>query len=323
MNFFTLDVIGEMGFGIPMNFLRQMADSTEGEMKAGERYKITSMTDALHRGVRYSLTMANIPNLDLGRRIKTFVSAIRPLAVWLGSTAAEDFENICVRKLRRRIKKGPPERSSADFMNFVLDQSAAGDPEKQALSPERFSSLVADSVMMMNAGSDTTAAALTSTIWFLLQNPAALEKLRQELAPLAPADVSAASATDSSIFAYDTVKDLPYLCACINESLRLRPPIAYQLPRLVSKPVTIAGHDILPGTVVAVAPYSIHRHPKLYRDPDAYRPERWLDFDAGFPEQRENLKAYNVVFSQGSRACIGRHLAIVELQILVATLVMR
>lgn len=177
--------------------------------------------------------------------------------------------------------------------------------------------------MMMVAGSDTTATALTSTMWFLVHHPGALARLRNELDALKPSNDIEGPSAESAIFDYNIVKDLPYLRACIEESLRLRPPIAYQLPRLVSQPTTIACHEILPGTVVAVSPYSVHRHLSLYRDPDEYRPEHWVDFDEQFPHQIEDLKKYNIVFSQGSRACIGRHLAIVELQIVISTLFKR
>ena len=318
LNYFTLDVIGDTAFNDPMGFLERQSDATDAESQAETSYRISSTIDTLHRGVRYSLTVANVPSLKLGRFLRSCVTLCRPLAQRLGSIAAVDFENICIRKLRRRLRNGAPSRPSGDFMKLILAEriGSTSEQDKSAASYSEFRSLVADSVMMMNAGSDTTAAALTSTIWFLLRNPKALARLRQEVTPWTPP-------SDGGVFAYDDVKDLPYLRACIDESLRLRPPIAYQLPRLVSQPVSIAGHSVLPGTVVAVAPYSIHRHPSLYRDPDAYVPERWLEPDPGFPDQIQDLKQYNIVFSQGSRACIGRHLAIVELQIIVPTLITR
>ncbi|KAL2421477.1 Cytochrome P450 monooxygenase [Exophiala dermatitidis] len=260
LNYFTLDVIGDTAFSDPMGFLERRSDATDAESQAATSYRISSTIDTLHRGWT----------------LKTF----------------------CVRKLRRRLRNGALSRPSGDFMNFVLADriSSAGkeeDEDKTAASDSEFRSLVADSVMMMNAGSDTTAAALTSTILFLLQNPKALARLREEVSPFAPPG-------EGGVFAYDDVKDLPS-----------------------TSPVSIAGHSVLPGTVVAVAPYSIHKHPSLYRDPDAYVPERWIEADSEFPNQQQDLKQYNIVFSQGSRACIGRHLAIVELQILVPTLIAR
>ncbi|KAF7171843.1 hypothetical protein CNMCM6106_006181 [Aspergillus hiratsukae] len=321
-NYFTLDVIGDMGFGRPMGFLKSMSDRTEAETQDGKSYQVMSMIDSLHKGVRYGLSIGNIPSHRLIHFLKHVVDIFPPLAARLGSTGGSDFEDICIRKLRTRLLEGAPTRWSGDFMKYILEDTKRS-TEGNSFSHKQFRSLVADTMMMMNAGSDTTASALTSTTWYLLRHPQALTRLRKELSDhIGRAQTSGLSA-EESIFAYDVVKDLPFLRACIDESLRLRSPLAYQLPRLVSRPTVIAGHQIMPGTVVAAAPYSIHRHASLFRDPDEYQPERWVDFDEEFPNQIEDLKRYNIVFSQGSRACIGRHLAIIELQILIPTLVMR
>ncbi|KAL4942561.1 hypothetical protein BDV06DRAFT_222082 [Aspergillus oleicola] len=97
--------------------------------------------------------------------------------------------------------------------------------EANNFSRQQYQSPIADSVIM-NADSDTTAAGLTSKFWFLLTNTA-LARLHKELTPPAPDPILFDSVSGSSIFKYDTVKDLPFLRACIDEPLRLHPPIAY------------------------------------------------------------------------------------------------
>lgn len=321
-NYFTLDVIGDMGFGRSMGFLQSMSDETQAETQNGRKYPVKTMIDSLHKGVRYGLSLGNITSQNLINFLKRVVDTVPGLAARLGSTGGSDFEDICIGKIRTRLLDGPPNRSSGDFMKYILEDKKRS-TEGNSFSHEQFRSLVADTMMMMNASSDTTASALTSTTWYLMRHPKALARLRKEISDYTgKLDTSGLSA-EKSMFAYDLVKDLPFLRACIDESLRLRSPLAYQLPRLVSRPTIIAGHTIMPGTVVAAAPYSIHRHAVLFRDPNEYRPERWVDFDEEFPNQIEDLKKYNIVFSQGSRACIRRHLAIVELQILISTIVMR
>ena len=125
------------------------------------------------------------------------------------------------------------------------------------------------------------------------------------------------------VLSYNTVRDLPYLRACIDETLRLRPPIAYPLQRIVTaaEGATVFGHHIRQGTVVAVPPYSAHRNPEFFPDPERYNPARWLNKED--TEQVNRLKNYTITFSTGPRACLGRHIAIVELQILISTLVLR
>ncbi len=135
---------------------------------------------------------------------------------------------------------------------------------------------------------------------------------------------------DQEIVPYDLIiKNLTYLRAVIDETLRLRPPISFALPRRVYAPegANIAGHHVGQGTIVAVPPYTIHRKASLYSDPEDFKPQRWFQEEGNFDPEKEseihNLKAYTIPFSQGSRACIGRHIAVVEVQILLATMIRR
>ena len=323
LNLFTMDVIGDMAFGMPMGFLKKGNDSKKGETRSGVVYQVSSTIDSIHRGVLFNITLAEMGSRRLSHMLKLAIRAIPPLAYRLGSSAGDDFENVCFRQLRRRMEKGPPSRPSGDFMDFVLDQNESKQAKRAPESCPKvvLGELLADSLMMMNAGSDTTAAALSSTIYHLLSNPLCLDKLRHELDEREP--FVSDESPQNAVSAYASVSELPYLRACIDETLRLRPPIAFQLPRTVYAPegATISGHHIRQGTVVAVSPYSIHRNLELYDNPDTFNPDRWLN--QADPEQLRRLKSYNIPFSQGSRACIGRHIAIVELQILISTLVRR
>ncbi|KAF5536523.1 benzoate 4-monooxygenase cytochrome P450 [Fusarium napiforme] len=303
-NYFTLDVIGDMAFGLPMGFLASRCDTTKVKSPGTD---IPSTLDALHRGTRLSTTLAQLSSIRCVKIIKQLFSSANWLKQSTGAQGIEDFDNLCIYQLTGRLDNGSPDRPHQDFMSKVLEDRE-GNP--RGLSFER---LLAESIVFLNAGSETTAAALSSTLYFLLSNPKCLEKLRAEIdARLGP--------NHDGIVSYDSAKDLPYLRACIDESLRLRPPIAYALQRLVVSPqgAIIAGHHIKQGTTVAVSPWTIHRNRKLYRNPDEFDPERWFD-----PEQLSNLRRYYIVFSQGPRQCLGRHIAIVELQILISTLVRR
>ncbi|CAI6093011.1 unnamed protein product [Clonostachys chloroleuca] len=306
-NYFTLDVIGDMAFGLPMGFLSAASDTATAIDSSGKSYTIQSTIQALHKGIRYSITIGQITSTGLHKFLGSAIRCSPLLHSRLGAKAGDDFENISKRQLRERLAKGPPKRRFGDFMGKILEDKE-GRPRSLP-----FGEVLAESVVVLAAGSDTTAAALTNTTYFLLSNPSCLQKLRQELASTVPKG-------HNGLVEYEHVRALPYLRACIDESLRLRPPITYPLPRLVIDPqgATVAGHFLKRGTIVAVPPYTIHRNVTLYKDPDEYNPDRWFE-----PDQSANLKAYNIPFSTGSRACIGRHIAIVELQILISTLVLR
>lgn len=92
--------------------------------------------------------------------------------------------------------------------------------------------MVVDSVVMMNAGSETTAASLMNAVFYFLSNPVYLQKPREELETVVRTD----SLYNDTLVKYDYVRSLPYLRACIDESLRLRPPITYPQPRLIVAP---------------------------------------------------------------------------------------
>ncbi|KAI1454137.1 cytochrome P450 [Annulohypoxylon moriforme] len=164
--------------------------------------------------------------------------------------------------------------------------------------------------LMLDAGSDTTAAALTHIMYNLLRNPEKFAKLRDEI------DVSLAE--DETIPSFSKVRCLPYLKACIDENLRVSPSIPHGLPRK-TPPEGMAVMDIwVAGSVtVSVPAYVAHRDPEIFHEPEEFRPERWLD------EKAKDFQACYIPFSTGARGCIGRNIAYLEQHVLLAALIKR
>lgn len=182
LNYFTLDVIGDMAFGLPMGFLRAGSDAKPAQSPSGTEYTVPSMIKALHHGVRYSIVLAQITSLRLHGLIGALIGCSRYLSTRLGATDSANFENISLLQLQRRLDKGAPtDRPSRDFIGHIIADKAGTARDLP------FGEMVAESVVMMNAGSDTTAAALTNTVFYLLSNPACLQKLREELQTADPA----------------------------------------------------------------------------------------------------------------------------------------
>lgn len=164
--------------------------------------------------------------------------------------------------------------------------------------------------LSVDAGSDTTAIALTHVMYYLLRNPKALTRLRQE--------INQAVSGDTVIPPDAAVRNLPYLRACLDESLRLSPPVAFGLNRKTPEEgMYIDGHWIPGGTTVAVPAYTAHRNPDIFEEPEEFRPERWLGDGA------KRAQASFIPFSTGGRGCIGRNISYMEQSILVATLIRR
>jgi cytochrome P450 len=165
----------------------------------------------------------------------------------------------------------------------------------------------------VNAGSDTTAIAMNNALYNLLRNPSCLTKLRAELATvLSPTE---------RVAPYEKVRHLPYLRACLDESLRLSPPTTFNLPRRTpsspSAPTIIANNPIPPSTSVSISALIAHQDPTLYPSPTSFLPERWLA-----PNAKELQQGF-IAFSTGARGCIGRNISYLEQTVLLASVVHR
>jgi len=312
-----------MAFSQPFGFLRNRADSKVIE-GVGERHEVPSVIDALIFGLRFNITVAQLStSLETIKSVKALVRSVSPLRRCLGVDDSVDFDKVCMQHLRRRIK-GPAEPSTDDFIQSILTDRN-GEERKVP-----FMELFAESGVIIGAGSAITTGLLSSSCYLLASHSECLAKLRKEIDSVMPFAAGDHSDFDQEIVPYDLIiKNLTYLRAVIDETLRLRPPISFALPRRVYAPegANIAGHHVGQGTIVAVPPYTIHRKASLYSDPEDFKPQRWFQEEGNFDPEKEseihNLKAYTIPFSQGSRACIGRHIAVVEVQILLATMIRR
>jgi cytochrome P450 len=137
-----------------------------------------------------------------------------------------------------------------------------------------------------------------------------LEKLREEL--------DGALDEDEVVAPYDKVKHLPYLRACLDESMRLFPPTTFGLPRRTPPEGAPVVGDYIPGnTTVSISSYVAHRDPSVFPDPETYNPDRW------YGEAGKELQPYFIAFSAGARGCIGRNISYLEQMVLLASLLHR
>jgi len=165
-----------------------------------------------------------------------------------------------------------------------------------------------DEVMsLFMAGHETTAVALTWSVYLLGASPDADAALQTELAEVLGGRVP-------------TVADLPrlpYTEAVILEALRLYPP-AYALSREAITPTTVAGRALPKGGIAFISIWATHRRPDLFDAPSTFRPERWLDGLA----RRLPRGAY-LPFAEGPRKCIGAAFAMQEAVLVLATIARR
>jgi cytochrome P450 len=175
--------------------------------------------------------------------------------------------------------------------------------------------LHADSALLMHAGSDTTSIAMSSCIFYLLHNLHTLAALNDEIRTIF------SSAED--IHSGPTLNSCTYLRACIDEALRLSPPVPSHLPReVLPGGLTVDGHWFLPGTVVGTSPWAIHHNAEYFPDPFTFQPERWIAKDNNAEAVAVARSAF-CAFSLGSRGCVGKSVAYVEVSLALANLLWR
>jgi cytochrome P450 len=165
-----------------------------------------------------------------------------------------------------------------------------------------------DEVMVtLFGGYEATADALTWT-WFLLgEHPHVDERLREEVAEV----IGDRTPT------FEDLTRLTYTTQVAQEAMRLYPPFWFS-NRTAYGEDEIGGYPIPAGAQILLCPYATHRHPEFWEVPEEFRPERFEPAQvAGWPQH-----AY-IPFGMGPRICIGRHLAMVEMQLILALVAQR
>lgn len=164
-----------------------------------------------------------------------------------------------------------------------------------------------EAVGLFLAGHETTANALNWTFWLLAQNPEAEAKLHEEI------DTILAGRTPTLA----DLRNLPYTEMVIKESMRWMPPVS-GVGRTAIEDVQIGEYLIEKGANVILNFYSVHRDERFWDKPLKFSPERFADEHS----QERHRYAY-LPFGGGARVCVGNSFAMMEAQILLATIAQR
>ena len=158
------------------------------------------------------------------------------------------------------------------------------------------------------AGLETTGSTLCWALLYLIHNPKVQQMVHQELDQVIGAE---------RLPELEDKKNLPYLEATITETLRLSSLVPLSVPHKTTVDTTLQGYSIPKGTTVLMNLWSLHHNPEIWDDPDAFRPERFLDEEGNFvPPKADRF----LPFSAGRRVCLGESLARIELFLVLARL---
>ncbi|PVH95009.1 cytochrome P450 [Periconia macrospinosa] len=155
-----------------------------------------------------------------------------------------------------------------------------------------------------------SAAVITAAFYFLMNNSASLERLNREIRTTFS---SSDSITD------DALRQLPWLEAVINETMRLHTNVPYGLPRICPG-ATIDGSYIAKGCVVSSAAFATTHSSRYFARPFDFRPERWLSSTHEYYEDvfAEDVRTAFRPFSIGARKCIGQPVAMLLMRMVLA-----
>ncbi|KAF5329968.1 hypothetical protein D9611_010468 [Ephemerocybe angulata] len=307
-NYLSFDIVGDLAFGAPFGMLEaakdsalvpknpdQVMNSYGKDTPASEVLSIPAVKILNGRG-EYSMAMGVLPAWwrPIARRLPWYSQ---------GQKDVQTLAGIAIMAVAKRMA------TPTDRVDLLSKLQAGRDSEGNPMGREE---LTAEALTLLIAGSDTTSNSTCAILYQLARNRYAQERLHHELDEHLGAE-------DETVATGPQVKCLPYLDACINEALRIHSTSALGLPRVVPEGgITVRGQFFQEGTVLSVPSYSIHRDPSIWgEDVEDFRPERWLEGDSSAMHRCLNI------FSVGPRACLGRNLAMMELQVIVASIMRR
>jgi cytochrome P450 len=298
-NFFTLDAIADIGLSDRLGFLGQGHDRVTARRPDGSAYEVNFRECLYENAHIQSLLVWNYDWYSTIRKISSFLPFYHRL-----DRLASCWDGIVLERSAQRLKRYQSGEKLDDFFQALME-SKDGKPNEL-----EWGEIVAEVNVMLNAGSVTTAIAMANVLLQLLKHPQILERLRVE--------IDAVMDEDEVVAPYEKVRNLPYLRACLDESLRLFPPTSHGLTRATPpEGSNILGDYVAGGTTVSMPAYVAHQDERVFPEPEKFIPERWLG------EKGKELQPYFIAFSAGARGCIGRNISYLEQTVLLASVLHR
>lgn len=324
-SYLIFDIIGDLALGSPFGLVRAQKDAAP----------IIQSIDASGNPEKKAMDIEVVSNIARGQRLiasggvyPQWAHSLLRLLPWNIPAALDqrDFFALTVAAVEARLKRGPNEqlesgKKSIDLIDKLLE---VRNEDGSLLSKGE---VYAEAMLLLIAGSDTTANSLSALSYHLATHPEVQRKLQAELDLHIPIESSQETEDEADtllppsdgVVEYEKIKNLPYLNACVKEALRLHSTVGTGLPRVVpsGKTFSFGGETFKAGSIISVPSFTTNRSSVWGSDAEEFRPERWLEEGSG------SFNKYFVPFSVGPRACVGRNLATMDMMLVAATIFRR
>ncbi|XP_014242313.1 cytochrome P450 6k1-like [Cimex lectularius] len=291
MRKFTLDVIASTAFGVTCKSFEN--ESSEFSNKIANFHNISNIA----RMVIILIISLEVPNI---------ITNLLPVSLFNHDTVtylAKVVKETTKYRLDNNMRRN-------DFLQLLMDAqniSSGEEDENQTGDGISEDTAIAQSVLFLVAGYETSSTLLTMACYELAQNLQIQEKLRSEI------KVKLESA--SGKLSYDDLNDLPYLDMVLAETLRLYPPIG-RAERICTKPIKLGDLYIEKNLKMCVSIVGIHMNPDYYPEPKVFKPERFSD------EEKAKRHTYVYLpFGHGPRQCIGSRFAQMTVKLCLAHII--
>ncbi|XP_014556637.1 hypothetical protein COCVIDRAFT_37744 [Bipolaris victoriae FI3] len=278
LNCCTFDVMADLTFGEPLGLL----EKSELSPWVAQIFGNVKNTSIKRLALEYPI-------------IERLIKIMTPKSLTAAGLAHYDYS---AQRVKKRLAKGI-DIGKPDIWSLVMTKNEQGE------MPEEI--MMADATTFMIAGTETTASTLSALFYLCLTHPEQMQRLQAEVRTLREDELT-----------LDTMQHLPFMSACIKESLRVHPVVPIPLFRKTPQGGNVIDGQWIPeNTRVAVSQYAAYHHNTNFKNPDSFLPERWLP---GTGYDADHKDAFNP-FSIGPRNCIGQNLANHEMRIILAKLV--
>ncbi|KPM35679.1 hypothetical protein AK830_g10879 [Neonectria ditissima] len=307
IQFYTFDVVGEITFAKKLGFLETGGD-------------VDGMIETIEGILTYASQIGQVPawhNFLLGNPLLPYL--IPSMENW---NQVLTFTLKAVNSvLGTEDGKGSGLKKGGELDIEALDQRGDMLSKWHAVklsTPERMSTrdIVVHLSTNVFAGSDTTAIAIRAVLYHLLKNP---DKMRRAVRELD--DAAAQGKLTRPVSFKESTTHLPYMQAATKEGIRIHPSVGLLLERHVpAGGSVICGRHIPEGTIVGINAWVTQHDAEIFPSPDSFEPERWLNAS---DEELKTMEQSFFAFGAGTRTCIGRHIAIMEMAKIIPELLRR